>query len=93
MLLPSTKSAFHRQANRGELVVCIFGSVIERFYDDESNETYIVVMTVGSDFPSVVDEQGRYHSLQATVEIGVIFEAYVHIYIYHPFKTEDILED
>lgn len=86
MLLPSTKSAFHRQANRGELVVCIFGSVIERFYDDESNETYIVVMTVGSDFPSVVDEQGRYHSLQATVEIGVIFEAYVHIYI-SPFQN------
>ena len=85
------KSAFHRQANMSELVVCIFGSVIERFYDDEGNETYIVVMTVSSDFPSVVDEQGCYHSLQATVEIGVLFEANVHIY--HPFKTEDILED
>ena len=45
----------------------------------------MVVMTAGSDFPSVVDEQGRYHSLPATVEIGVIFEANVHIY--HPFKN------
>lgn len=48
-----------------------------------------VVMTAGSNCPGVVVEQGRYHSLEATNEIGVIMEAKSHRY--HPFKTEDIL--
>ena len=92
VLLPTTKSAIHRHSDTSEVVICIYGSAIERFYNDEGNETEMVVMTAGSDCPGVVVEQGRYHSLQATVEIGVIFEAYVHIYITLS-KTEDILED
>lgn len=91
VLLPGTKSAIHRHTHTSEVVVCsIYGSAIERFYDDEGNETEMVVMTAGSDFPGVVVEQGRYHSLEATNEMGVIFEAKAHRY--HPFKTEDILD-
>ena len=71
------------------MVVCIYGSAIERFYDDEGNETEMVVMTAGSDCPGVVVEQGRYHSLEANGELGVIMEAKAHKF--HPFKTEDIL--
>lgn len=89
VLLPGTKSAIHRHTDTSEVVVCIYGSAIERFYDDEGNETEMVVMTAGSDCPGVVVEQGRYHSLEATNEMGVIFEAKAHRY--HPFKTEDIL--
>lgn len=89
VLLPGTKSAIHRHTDTSEVVVCIYGSAIERFYDDEGNETEMVVMTAGSDCPGVVVEQGRYHSLEATNEMGVIFEAKAHKY--HPFKTEDIL--
>lgn len=48
-----------------------------------------VVMTAGGDSPGVVVEQGRYHSLEATNEMGVIMEAKAHKY--HPFKTENIL--
>lgn len=90
VLLPATKSATHRHTDTSEAVVCIYGSAIERFYDDEGNETEMVVMTVGSDCPGVVVEQGRYHSLEANGEPGVIMEAKAHKY--HPFKTEDILD-
>lgn len=90
VLLPGTKSAVHRHTNTSEVVVCIYGSAIERFYDDEGNETETVVMTAGSDCPGVVVEQGRYHSLEASREFGVIMEAKAHKY--HPFKTEDILD-
>lgn len=89
VLQPGTKSAIHRHTDTSEVVVCIYGSAIERFYDDEGNETEIVVMTAGSDCPGVVVEQGRYHSLEATNEMGVIFEAKAHKY--EPYKTEDIL--
>ena len=89
VLLPGTKSAIHRHTDTSEVVVCIYGSAIERFYDDEGNETEMVVMTAGSNCPGVVVEQGRYHSLEATNEMGVIMEAKAHKY--HPFKTEDIL--
>ena len=88
VLLPGTKSAIHRHKDTSEVVVCIYGSAIERFYDDEGNETEMVVMTAGSDCPGVVVEQGRYHSLEANGELGVIMEAKAHKY--HPFKTEDI---
>lgn len=90
VLLPGTKSAIHWHTDTSEVVVCIYGSAIERFYDDEGNETEMVVMTAGSDCLGVVMEQWPYHSLEATDEMGVIFEAKVHKY--HPFKTEDILE-
>ena len=89
VLLPGTKSAIHRHTDTSEVVVCIYVSAIERFYDDEGNETEMVVMTAGSDCPGVVVEQGRYHSLEATDEMGVIFEVKAHKY--HPFKPEDIL--
>ena len=90
VLQPGTKSAIHRHTDTSEVVVCIYGSAIERFYDDEGNETEIVVMTAGSDCPGVVVEQGRYHSLEANGELGVIMEAKAHKY--HPFKTEDTLK-
>lgn len=89
VLLPGTKSAIHRHMDTSEVVVCIYGSAIERFYDDDGNETKMVVMMAGGDCPGVVVEQGRYHSLEATNEMSVIFEAKAHKY--HPFKTEEIL--
>ena len=89
VLLPGTKSAIHRHTNTSEVVVCIYGSAIERFYDDEGNETEMVVMTAGSDCSGVVVEQGRYHSLVATNEMGVVMEAKAKRF--NPLTTEDIL--
>lgn len=78
VLLPGTKSAIHRHLETSEVVVCIYGSAIEKFYDDQGNETEMVIMRAGSDIPGVRIEQGRYHSLEATDEMGVIFEAKAH---------------
>ena len=89
VLLPGTKSAIHRHTDTIEVVVCIYGSAIERFYDDEGNETEMVVMTAGSDCSGVVVEQGRYHSLVATNEMGVVMEAKAKRF--NPLTTEDIL--
>lgn len=43
-LLPETKSAIHSHTNTSEVVVCIYPSDIECFYDEQGNETEMVVM-------------------------------------------------
>ena len=57
VLLPGTKSAIHRHTDTSEVVVCIYGSAIERFYDEHGNGTEMVVMKVGSKIPGVWKEQ------------------------------------
>lgn len=89
VLLPWTKSAIHRHTDTSEVVVCIYGSAIERFYDEQGNETEMVVMKAGSETPGVWIEQEHYHSLEATDEMGVVFEAKAHRYI--PNITEQNL--
>ena len=42
VLLPGTKSAIHHHTDTSKIVVCIYGSTIERFYDEQSNETEMV---------------------------------------------------
>lgn len=80
VLLPGTKSVIHHHTDTSEVVVCIYGSAIERFYDEQGNETEIMVMKAESEPPGVWIEQGRYHSLEATGEMGVVFEAKAHRY-------------
>lgn len=86
VLLPGTKSAIHRHTDTSEVVVCIYGSAIERFYDEQGNETEMVA---GSEIPGVWIEQGQYHSLEATDEMGGIFEVKAHRYEFG--KTEKYL--
>lgn len=47
-LLPETNSAIHRHTDTSKIVVCTYGSAIERFYDEQCNDTEMVVMKVGS---------------------------------------------
>ena len=89
VVLPGTRTPIHCHSNTSEVVVCIYGSVLERFYDKDGNETERVLMTAGSDTPGVWIEAGRYYSLEATDEMGVIFEAKAHRY--DPQKTEEFL--
>lgn len=46
VLLPGTKFAIHRHTDTSKFVVCI--NAIERFYDEQGNETEMVVMKTGS---------------------------------------------
>lgn len=45
VLLPGTKSAIHRYTDTSEVDVCIYGSAIERFYDDVSFTTFCTINT------------------------------------------------
>lgn len=89
VLLPGTKSAIHRHSNTSEVVVCIYGSAIERFYDEQGRETEMVVMTAGGDTPGVWIPAGTYHSLEATDCMSVIVEAKAEKY--DPKTTEEFL--
>ena len=89
VLLPGTKSAIHRHSNTSEVVVCIYGSAIERFYDEQGRETEMVVMTAGGDTPGVWIPAGTYHSLEATDCMSVIVEAKAGKY--DPETTEEFL--
>lgn len=89
VLLPGTKTPIHRHQDTSEVVVCIYGSAIERFYDAEGRETEVVKMETGSDIPGVVVEIGRYHSLEATDSLGVVCSAKAGHF--QPIKIEDTI--
>ena len=87
VLLPGTKTPIHRHKETSEVVICIYGSAIERLYDIEGNETEVVRLAAGSEIPGVVVEKGRFHSLEATDEMGVV--CVVKAGHYRPMQTED----
>ena len=89
VLLPGTKSAIHRHSNTSEVVICIYGSCIERFYDDNGNETECITLTAGGEVPGLVIPTGVYHSLEATDAMSVIVEAKAGKY--DPVMTEEFL--
>ena len=89
VLLPGTKTPIHRHKETSEVVICIYGSAIERFYDSEGNETEVVRLAAGSEIPGVVVEIGRFHSLEATDEMGVVCGMKAGKYL--PMQSNDIL--
>ena len=89
VLLPGTKTPIHRHQDTSEVVVCIYGSAIERFYFSYGIETEVVHMKAGSDTPGVVVEIGRFHSLEATDEMGVVCG--VKAGKYTPMHSNDII--
>ena len=42
VLLPETNSAFPCHTNTSEVIVCIYGSAIELFYDEQGNDIEMV---------------------------------------------------
>ena len=44
VLMPRTKSAIPLYTNTSEVVKCIYGSSIVRFYDEQCNETEMVAI-------------------------------------------------
>ena len=89
VLLPGTKSAIHRHSNTSEVVICIYGSCIERFYDDKGQETECITLTAGGEVPGLVIPMGVYHSLEATDAMSVVVE--VKAGKYDPVNTEEFL--
>ena len=54
VLLPRTKYAIPLYTNTSEVVECIYGLSIERFYDEKGNETEMVAMKTGSDTSGII---------------------------------------
>lgn len=91
VLLPGTKTPIHRHKDTSEVVVCIYGSAIERLYDATGTEIDCIRMEAGSDTPGVVVEKGRFHSLEATDKLGVVCS--VKAGHFEKMKEEDIIEN
>lgn len=92
VLLPGTKSPIHRHTETSETVVCLEGTCIERYYDNEGNETDCFTLSAGSDLIGVQIPAGQFHSIEVPEEWKekcVILEFKAGKF--EPAKMEDIL--
>lgn len=93
VLLPGTFVPIHRHPATSETVVCLEGSCIERYYDNEGNETEKFVLSAGSDLIGLQIPAGQFHSLEVPAdwkEKAVIIEFKAGKF--EPTKKEDMLE-
>ena len=93
VLLPGTFVPIHRHPATSETVVCLEGTCIERYYDNEGNETEKFVFSAGSDLIGLQIPAGQFHSLEVPAdwkEKAVIIEFKAGKF--EPTKKEDILE-
>lgn len=68
VLLPGTKSPIHRHTETSETVVCLEGTCIERYYDNEGNEIDCFTLSAGSDLIGLQIPAGQFHSLEVPEE-------------------------
>lgn len=93
VLLPGTKSPIHRHTETSETVVCLEGTCIERYYDNEGNETDCITLSAGSEQIGLQIPAGQFHSLEvpeAWKVKAVILEFKAGKF--EPAKMEDILK-
>ena len=80
ILLPGTFVAPHKHEDTSEVVVCIYGTVIERLYDNEGREVQKIEMQAGGKVPGVWIEKGMLHSLEAKDSMSVVFSCKAGMY-------------
>lgn len=68
VLFPGTKSPIHRHTENSETEVCLEGSCIERYYDNEGRETDCFTLSAGSDLIGLQIPAGQFHSLEVPEE-------------------------
>lgn len=68
VLLPGTFVPMHRHTGTSETVACLEGTCIERYYDNESNETEMFVLSAGSGLTALQIPAGQYHSLEVPAD-------------------------
>ncbi|MBQ0075142.1 MAG: WbuC family cupin fold metalloprotein [Prevotella sp.] len=93
VLLPGTKSLIHRHTDTIATVICLEGTCIERYYDNEGNETDCFVLSAGSNLIGLQIPAGQFHSIEVPsewTEKAVIVEFKVGKF--EPAKAEDIIE-
>ena len=93
VLLPGTKSLIHRHTDTIATVICLEGICIERYYDNEGNETDRFTLSAGSDLIGLQIPAGQFHSIEVPsewTEKAVIVESKAGKY--EVAKPEDIIE-
>ncbi|MBQ0089656.1 MAG: WbuC family cupin fold metalloprotein [Prevotellaceae bacterium] len=93
VLLPGTFVPIHRHPATSETVVCLEGACIERYYDNEGNETEKFVLSAGSDLIGLQIPAGQFHSLEVPADWkgkAVIIEFKAGKF--EPAKKEDVIE-
>lgn len=75
VLQPGSIVAAHRHLDTAEVVVCIHETAIERYYDEDGNETESFVLQAGGDCPGLLIPAGQFHSLETNGKMAVIIEA------------------
>lgn len=93
VLLPGTKSPIRRHTETSETVVCLEGTCIERYYDNEGNETDCFTLTAGGELIGLQIPAGQFHSLavpEEWKEKAVILEFKAGKF--EVAKKEDIIE-
>ena len=68
VLLPGTKSPIHRHTETSETVVCLEGTCIERYYDNEGNETEVFELSAGGELIGLQIPAGQFHSIEVPEE-------------------------
>lgn len=74
-LQPGAFVPVHRHLDTGEVCICIYGSVIERYYDEQGEEIASFTLTAGGECPGVLIPPGQFHSLETNGQMAVIIEA------------------
>lgn len=65
-ILFGTKEQIHCHCDTNEVLFCVYGSLVERFYDEQGNLTEEVTLTAGGDVSGVLIEKGWYHTIAVT---------------------------
>lgn len=68
VLLLGTKSPIHRHLETSETAVCLEGTCIERYYDNEGNETDCFTLSTESDLIGIQIPAGQFHSIEVPAE-------------------------
>lgn len=92
VLLPGTKSLIHRHTDTIATVICLEGACIERYYDNEGNETDSFELSAGTELLGLQIPVGQFHSIEVPsdwTEKAVIVEFKAGKF--EPAKSEDIL--
>lgn len=89
VLLPGTIVPIHRHPDTAETVVCIQGKCIERYYNNDGNETEVFHLAAGGELIGLQIPAGQFHSIEAMDEMCVIMEFKAGKF--EPTRKEDIL--
>ena len=87
---PETIMPIHRHHASSETIVLLRGRIKWMFYDDDGNETEVVILDANGEHRMLNAERDRWHSLACLESGTVLFECQNGAY--HPLEEDEIME-